>query len=100
MWNMIPSVQLCVDCLAPAFTQPSFATCSQLLLGWLMCLGKHTLYRIAANTQPQQLPDHSRRHDFDTYYNFFERSSWKPNVLAYRVAVLLLTRLKLFGAIT
>jgi hypothetical protein len=97
---MIASLQVCVDCLAPAFTGPSFTTSCQLLLGWVMCLGKHTLFRVAATTAPQQLPDHSKRHDFDAVYNFFERSAWKPNDLAYRVAVLLLTRLKLFGPLT
>src|SRR5262245_19367956 len=100
MWSMILSLQVCVDCLAPAFTGPSFATACQLLLGWVMCLGKHTLFRVAATTQPEQTPDHSKRHDFDTVYNFFERSAWKPNDLAYYLAVLLLTRLKLFGPIT
>ena len=44
MWTMIASLHDCVDCLAPAFTQPSFATCCHLLLGWVMCLGKHTLF--------------------------------------------------------
>jgi hypothetical protein len=99
MWTMIPSLQVCVDCLAPAFTQPSFATCGQLLLAWVMCLGKHTLWRVGQTSQPQQAPDHSRRHGFDVYYNFFERSCWKPKDLAYRVAVLILTRLT-FGVIT
>ena len=32
--------------LAPAFTQPSFETQCLVLLGWLMCLGTHTQYRV------------------------------------------------------
>ena len=51
MWDMIPSLRPFVDALAPAFTQPSFATSCHLLLAWLMCLGKHTLRR------PQSSPD-------------------------------------------
>jgi hypothetical protein len=97
---MIPSLQGCVDCLAGTFTQPSFATHCQLLLAWLMCLGQHTLFRVAENTQPQQIPDHSRRHRFDAYYNFFERSAWTAQGLAHRVGILILTRLKFFGPIT
>jgi hypothetical protein len=97
---MIPSLQSCVDCLAPAFTQPSFLTCSELLMGWLMCLGKHTLFRVGHCVHPQDVPDHSQRHGLDSYYNFFERSAWAPKDLAYRVAVLVLTRLKPLGAIT
>jgi hypothetical protein len=100
MWTMIASLDPIVDELAPAFTRPSFRTCCQFLLGWVMCLGKHTLFRVAENTQPQQEPDHSKRHDFDTCYNFFERSSWKPKDVAYRVALLIVTRLMAVGGIT
>ncbi len=100
MWTMIHSLDSIVSVLAPAFTQPSFTTNCDLLLGWVMCLGRHTLLRVAENTRPQQTPDHSQRHDFDTAYNFFERSSWKPTDLAYRLALLILTRLKPFGPIT
>jgi len=100
VWDMIPSLQSCVDCLAPVFTQPSGATCCRLLLAWVMCLGKHTLLRVGENTRPQQIPDHSKRHGLDREYNFFERSSWKPKDLAYRVCVLVLTRLPFSGCIT
>ena len=100
MWTMIASLQGCVDCLAPAFTQPSFATCCHLLLGWVMCLGKHTLFRVAHTVDPRQPPDNSKRHDLDCYYNFFERSRGTPSGLAYHVAVLVLTRLRFLGCIT
>src|ERR1700722_7892574 len=97
---MIDSLAPFVDGLAGAFTQPSFATSCQLLLGWIMCLGKHTLCRTAHSAQPQTPPDHSQRHGLDGYYNFFERAAWTTGGLAYRVGVLILTRLKFFGRIT
>ena len=100
MWAMIPSMQVVVDCLTPAFTQPSFASSCQLLLGWVMCLGKHTLRRVGHSARPQHIPDHSRRHGLDCYYNFFERSAWSAKDLAYRVALLVLTRLKPIGRLT
>jgi hypothetical protein len=100
MWNMIPSLDAIVSVLAPAFTAPSFTTNGCFLLGWVMCLGKHTLLRVGETTQPHRIPDHSARHGFDAYYNFFERSAWNPKALAYRVAVLILTRLNLSGRIT
>lgn len=100
MWEMIPSLRSCVDTLAPAFSQPSFASNCHLLLAWVMCLGKHTLLRVGENTRPQDPPDHSRRHGLDCYYNFFERSSWESKDLAYRVCVLILTRLSFSGCIT
>jgi DDE family transposase len=100
MWVMIDSFQNVVDVLAGSFTQPSFRSSCQLLLGWVMCLGQHTLCRVAHSAQPQTPPDHSQRHGLDGYYNFFERSAWTPTGLAYRVALLILTRLRLGGRIT
>lgn len=100
MWTMIPSLQPLVEQLQPAFTQPSLVTASSYLLAWVMCLGTHTLRRVADTAHPQHLPDHSQRHDLDTYYNFFERSAWTPLSLAYRISVLIFTTLKLSGPIT
>jgi hypothetical protein len=100
MWNMIPSLAPIVEALAPTFTQPSALTACQLLLAWIMCLGRHTLRRTAENAHPDRAPDHSRRHGLDTYYNFFERSAWTPRDLAHRVGVLVLSRLKFCGAVT
>src|SRR5262245_25294187 len=100
MWPMIPSLDPLVQALTPAFTHPSFHTQCQLLLGWVMCLGRHTLSRVGASAHPDLLPDHSQRHDLDAYYNFFERSAWTPKGLAYRVALLILTRLHLGNALT
>jgi hypothetical protein len=97
---MILSLEAVVEDLGPAFTQPSYATGCQLLLAWVMCLGKHTLRRVGHNAQPEVVPDHSRRHGLDGYYNFFARSAWTPAGLAQRVGVLLFTRLKLLGAVT
>jgi hypothetical protein len=100
MWTMILSLQPLVEELQPAFTQPSFGSACDLLLAWVMCLGNHTLSRVAQTVDPRTPPDHSRRHGLDSYYNFFARSAWTPLGLAYRVAVLILTKLKLFGRIT
>jgi hypothetical protein len=100
MWPMIPSFDAVVQGLAPAFSQPSFHTHCQLLLGWVLCLGRHRLCRVADSAQPQCLRDHSRRHGLDTTYNFFERSGWTPTALAYRVAVLAVIRLQLTGVLT
>jgi hypothetical protein len=100
MWSMIPSLGSCVDALAPAFSQPSFASNCHLLLAWVMCLGKHNLFRVGHTSHPESPPDHSVRHGLDCYYNFFERSVWTPRDLAYRTAVLVLTRLSFTGRIT
>src|ERR1700678_2820491 len=99
MWCMIDSLRPVVESLLGAFTQPSFATNCQLLLGWVMCLGTQTLSRVGYSAQPQTPPDHSQRHGLDGYYNFFERSAWSAGGLAYRVAVLILTHLVFLGRI-
>jgi hypothetical protein len=65
-----------------------------------MCLGQHRLCRVADTAQPQSLRDHSQRHGLDTTYNFFARSGWTVSGLAYRVALLLLSRLRLTGVLT
>jgi DDE superfamily endonuclease len=100
MWAMIASLQPIVQALAPAFTGPSFDTHCRLLLGWVFCLGQRHLCRVADSAHPQTLRDHSQRHGLDTTYNFFERSAWSPAGLAYHVALLILTRLNLTGALT
>ena len=100
MWIMIPTLQSCVDCLGPAFTQPSFDSNCRLLLAWVMCLGKHTLFKVGHTSHPQCPPDNSHRHGLDAYYNFFERSAWEPSVLAQRVGLLILTSLRFTGLVT
>ena len=100
MWTMIPSLDPLVATLLPAFTVPSAVSSCQLLLAWVMALGRHTLRHVAENAHPEVVPDHSRRHGLDTCYNFFERSAWTPDGLAYHVALLILTHLSLDGALT
>lgn len=100
LWTMITSLEPVVEALDGTFTRPSFTTACQPLLAWVMCLGQHTRRRAAQNAHPDRVPDHSRRHGLDTYYNFFERSAWTPRGLAHRVGVLILSRLQLWGVIT
>lgn len=97
---MIASLQESVQALAPAFTEPSFVTHGEFLIGWVVCLGRHRLCRVADSTQPQVLRDHAGRHGLDVSSNFFERPAWTPSGLAYRVGVLILTRLQPFGRVT
>ena len=100
MWQMIDSLDAIVQRLQPTFTVRSLLTAQQLLLGWVMCLGQHTLCRVAHSAQPQNPPDNSQRHGLDSYYNFFARSALTVGGLAYHISVLVLTRLKFFGRIT
>jgi DDE superfamily endonuclease len=96
---MILSLEPLVEELRPAFTLPSFRTACDFFLAWALCLGKRTLRRVAQTAHPDVVPDHSRRHGLDVYYNFFERSAWDPQGLAYRVALHVLTRLATLGLV-
>ncbi len=94
---MIPSLQALVQALAPAFTAPSFATHCQLLLGWLLCPGNRNLYRVGQTLRADEEACRAERHGLDCAYNFFARSGWTVPGLAYRVAVLAVTTLGVFG---
>jgi hypothetical protein len=94
---MIPSLQALVQALAPAFTDPSFVSHGQVLLGWLLCPGNPNLYRVGQALQANDPCCRAERHGLDRYYNFFARSGWTVSGLAYRVAVLVVTTLKLCG---
>jgi hypothetical protein len=97
MWHMIPSLDAVVRALAPAFTNPSFCTQCQLLLGWLMCPGTHTTFRVGQAIRADDERSGADRHPFDRYYNFFGRSAWTVSGLAYHLAVLAVTGLKVWG---
>jgi len=46
MFASIPSIDVVLQCLLPAFTQPSFQTHAEVFLGWVMCLGRRTEYGV------------------------------------------------------
>jgi hypothetical protein len=93
MWSMIASMQAVVQELAPVFTQPSFASHCQLLLAWLMCPCRRTLYHVGQFHQPEEEVARSERHPFDWLYNFFARSAWKTATLFGHLALLIVKRL-------
>jgi hypothetical protein len=73
---MIASLQAVVQDLAPVFTEPSFLSPCQLLLGWGMCLGRHTEYRVAQAVPADSEVSRAARHPFDRFSNFFARSAF------------------------
>ena len=87
MFTSIPSFDSVLQCLLPVFTQPSFQTHIEVLLGWVMCLSKRTEYRVFQTIQADTPVSHKERHPFDRFYNFFSRSAWMVQDLAHQVAV-------------
>lgn len=97
MWVMISSLESLVQGLAVVFTQPGFQSHCQILLGWLMCLGSHTEYRVFQTTRANKPAAGNQRHPFDRFYNFFSRSAWAVTGLGYQLAVAVVTRLNPVG---
>lgn len=93
MWEMIPGMEALVQGCAFAFTEPSLATFRQMLLGWIMCLGFRTEYRVFQTIQADEEVSRQERHPFDRFYNFFSRAQWEVVKLAHCVAVAVVTAL-------
>jgi hypothetical protein len=87
MFTSIPSLDSVLQCLLPVFTQPSFQTHIEVLLGWVMCLSKRTEYGVFQTIQADTPVSRKERHPFDRFYNFFSRSAWMVRDLAHQVAV-------------
>lgn len=96
MWSLVPSFNIVLQGLACAFTQPSFFTHSQVLLGWVMCLGHRTEFRVFEAIGGRRV-SRQQRHPFDRFYNFFGRSAWSVRDLAHQVAVQLVAALEPTG---
>jgi len=99
MFTSIPSLDTILQCLQGAFTEPSFQTQIVVLLGWVMCLGKHTEFGVFQTIQADTPLSRKERHPFDRYYNFFSRSAWTVTDLARHVAVTIVIALNLTGVL-
>jgi hypothetical protein len=97
MFTSIPSLDSVLQCLLPVFTQPSFQTHVEVLLGWVMCLGKRTEYGVFQTIQADTPVSRNERHPFDRFYNFFSRSAWTVHDLAHQMAVAIVVRLQPHG---
>lgn len=99
MWQIIPSLVPLLQDLAPVFTEPSFRTQEAVLLGWLMCLGRRTEYRVFEAIDASRVASRAGRHPFDRFYNFFSRSAWTTRLLGHQLLVSIVTRLHLRGVL-
>jgi hypothetical protein len=93
MFTSIASLDSVLQCLLPVFTQPSFHTHVEVLLGWVMCLSKRTEYGVFQTIQADTPVSRNRRHPFDRFYNFFSCSAWTVRDLAHQVCVAVVVRL-------
>jgi hypothetical protein len=97
MFTSIPSLDSVLQCLLPVFTQPSFQTHIEVLLGWVMCLSRRTEYGVFQTIYADTPISRKKRHPFDRFYNFFSRSAWTVRDLAHQIAVAVVVRLNPHG---
>ena len=97
MWSIIPSLDALLQALAVVFTEPSFQTHRDLFLGWIMCIGKRTEYRVFQTIHASSVVSRVEHHPFDRFYNFFSRSAWTVQSLAHQVAVAIVLALNPTG---
>jgi hypothetical protein len=64
-----------------------FQTHVDVLIGWVMCLGKRTEYGVFRTIRADVPVSRNQRHPFDRFYNFFSRSAWTVRDMAHQVAV-------------
>ena len=93
MFTSIPSLDSVLQCLLPVFTQPSFQTHVEVLLGWIMCLSRRTEYGVFQTIRAGTPISRTQRHPFDRFYNFFSRSAWTVQDLAHQICVAVVVRL-------
>lgn len=70
--DFLALVRQFADCLGYAPNGPSFAT---LVLGWVLCHGRHTLSGVVRAAGPFAPKSH------DAYQNFFSKSKWNMDTL-------------------
>jgi len=96
MWSVIPSLELILQGLTVAYTAPSFLTFQEILIGWIMCLGRRTEFRVFEAIEGEAV-SRKGRHPFDRYYNFFSRSAWTVQDFAQQIAVQIVVALNRVG---
>ena len=99
MWSVIPSMEWLLQGLSVVFTDPSFQTQCEVLLGWLLCLGRRTEFRVFETIVAEQPIRRIARHPFDRFYNFFNRSAWEVSDLARELAVQVVMQLNVTGTL-
>jgi DDE superfamily endonuclease len=64
-----------VQALAECFTRPSFVTFQVLLLGWVLCLGRHTVTGVLRASGALGTKHHS------SFHRFFRKAVWSTDAL-------------------
>lgn len=91
MSSPVQAWDLLVCMFAQSFTQPSFALFSNLLAGWVLCPGRHTVTRIIG------VIDAEGDHAHDAYHRLLRTGVWSMAALWKTAALAIVASLKLTG---
>jgi DDE superfamily endonuclease len=83
-----------VQCCAPVFSRPGFATFSDLVIGWVLTPGRRTITRIISVADPLGRRAH------DTYHRFVRDGAWAMTHLWRKLATRAIARFVPDGVIT
>lgn len=97
MWSVIPSLEVLLQGLSVVFTSPSYETHCQIFVGWILCLGRRTEFRVFETILADEPISRKEPHPFDRFYNFFNRSAWGVNELACELALQTVVQLHVRG---
>mgnify|MGYP001079664668 CR=1 FL=1 len=74
LWSILSEFESC-------FSRPeSFGNFLKLVLGWILCKGRHTISRVI---QASGAVEEGRGHS--AFYRFFSRSSWSPDLIGLKL---------------
>jgi len=97
MWHLPPCWHSVVENLLSVFTAPSLQSHFEILVGWAMCSGTRTEYRVFQTIWADTTVSGAQRHPFDRFYNFFNRAKWQVVDLAHAVCVDVVAKLNPTG---
>ena len=86
-WNAL------IAAFAPLFTEPTGRLFAEMVAGWVLCPGRHTVTRIYQIAEPDQQRSH------DEYHRFFPEAAWLLTELWRHVGVTAVKRLHPTGPI-
>jgi hypothetical protein len=87
VWNSL------IAGFAPLFTAPTFRLFVEMMNGWVLCPGRHTVTRIYQIAEPEFKRSH------DEYHRFFPDAAWVLPKLWRHVAVTAVTLFRPTGLI-
>ena len=79
---MVPeSFAVLLTACAPCFTAPTYQTFRYLVVGWLQCLGRHTVTNVAVAAGVVGADSERSWRHISVWHRFFSRARWEPDAL-------------------